>query len=107
MKECRKFRFSRPEIEDEGIQKKLWEASESTVMALEKEGAMRRAVEKKDEENKKAKEEKAKAKEESKKTKEESVKARLVELETEADGKTKEKDGAKASRKERKAAKGN
>jgi NAD(P)-dependent dehydrogenase (short-subunit alcohol dehydrogenase family) len=107
LKECRKFRFSRPEIEDEVIQKKLWEVSESTVQALEKEGAMRRAFEKKEEENKKAKEEKAKAKEESKKTKEESVKARLVELETEADGKTKEKDSAKASRKERKAAKGN
>lgn len=75
LKECRKFKFMRPEIEDEAIQKKLWEVSESTVQALEKEGAMRRAIEKKAEESAKAKEESAKKK-------------------AEANGKTKEKSAA-------------
>lgn len=47
LKECRKYKFNRPEIEDEQVQKKLWEVSESTIQALEKEGAKKRASEKK------------------------------------------------------------
>ncbi|KAF2691306.1 NAD(P)-binding protein [Lentithecium fluviatile CBS 122367] len=47
LKECRKIDFLRPEVEDEGVQKKLWEVSEQTIQKLEKEGAKRRAAEKK------------------------------------------------------------
>ncbi|KAF2264594.1 oxidoreductase-like protein [Lojkania enalia] len=49
LKECREIRFMRPEVEDEQVQKKLWEVSDSTVQALEKEGALRRAKERKSE----------------------------------------------------------
>jgi NAD(P)-dependent dehydrogenase (short-subunit alcohol dehydrogenase family) len=52
LKECREYKFFKPEIEDEQVQKKLWEMSEATVKALEKEGALRRAKEKKAEEKK-------------------------------------------------------
>ncbi|KAF2272609.1 oxidoreductase-like protein [Westerdykella ornata] len=55
LKECREIKFQRPEIEDEAVQKKLWEMSETTVQALEKEGALRRAKEKKAEESKQQK----------------------------------------------------
>jgi NAD(P)-dependent dehydrogenase (short-subunit alcohol dehydrogenase family) len=58
LKECRETTYMKPEIEDEEIQKKLWETSEATVQSLEKEGAMRRAQEKKAEENGKPKEKK-------------------------------------------------
>lgn len=61
LKECREMKFMKPEIEDEQVQKKLWEVSESTIQALEKEGAMRRAKEKKAEENGKPKEKSATA----------------------------------------------
>jgi NAD(P)-dependent dehydrogenase (short-subunit alcohol dehydrogenase family) len=54
LKECQQMRFVKSEIEDVGIQKKLWEISENTVQALEKEGALRRATEKKAESNGKA-----------------------------------------------------
>ncbi|KAF2189606.1 oxidoreductase-like protein [Zopfia rhizophila CBS 207.26] len=47
LKECREIKFMRSEVEDEQIQKKLWELSDSTIQALEKEGALRRAKEKK------------------------------------------------------------
>lgn len=50
LKECREFKFLRSEIEDENVQKRLWEVSDVTVQALEKEGALRRAKEKKTEE---------------------------------------------------------
>ncbi|KAF2731161.1 NAD(P)-binding protein [Polyplosphaeria fusca] len=49
LKECREINFMRPEIEDEDLQKKLWGVSESTVQALEKEGALKRAKDKKTE----------------------------------------------------------
>jgi NAD(P)-dependent dehydrogenase (short-subunit alcohol dehydrogenase family) len=49
LKECRKIGFLRPEVEDEVVQKKLWEVSEQTIQKLEKEGAKRRAAEKKTE----------------------------------------------------------
>ncbi len=48
IKECREVRFARGEIEDENVQKGLWEASEKTVEALEKQGAAKRAREKKE-----------------------------------------------------------
>jgi NAD(P)-dependent dehydrogenase (short-subunit alcohol dehydrogenase family) len=50
LKECREVRFLKPEIEDEEVQKKLWELSENTIQTLEKEAAMRRAKEKKEKE---------------------------------------------------------
>lgn len=50
LKECRQVRWSRSEIDDEDLQKKLWESSEKTVEILEKQSAQRRAVEKKEKE---------------------------------------------------------
>jgi NAD(P)-dependent dehydrogenase (short-subunit alcohol dehydrogenase family) len=55
LKECKETKFLRGEILDEGLQKKLWEMSDSTVQALEKDGAVRRAREKKEKEAKEAK----------------------------------------------------
>jgi hypothetical protein len=55
LKECQETKFMKPEIEDEQVQKKLWELSESTVQALEKEGALRRAKEKKADDKKEGK----------------------------------------------------
>lgn len=50
LKECRKQNWSptKYEIADEDIQKKLWEGSQKTIEILEKEGAKRRAAEKKE-----------------------------------------------------------
>lgn len=50
LKECRRYSWTRKEIEDEVVQKKLWENSEKTVEVLEKESAKRRALEKKEKE---------------------------------------------------------
>ncbi|KAF2995849.1 hypothetical protein E8E13_003105 [Curvularia kusanoi] len=50
LKECRKVGWTRAEINDEDLQKKLWSSSEKTIELLEKEGAKRRAVEKKESE---------------------------------------------------------
>ncbi|CBX92702.1 hypothetical protein IAQ61_005926 [Plenodomus lingam] len=50
LKECRQVKWSRPEIDDEDLQKKLWESSEKTIELLEKESAKRRAMEKKEKE---------------------------------------------------------
>lgn len=47
LKECRQLGLLKDEIRDEGLQKKLWDLSEETVKALEKESAKRRAAEKK------------------------------------------------------------
>ena len=47
LKECRRFTWTRKEIDDEVLQKKLWESSSKTIEVLEKESAKRRAVEKK------------------------------------------------------------
>jgi NAD(P)-dependent dehydrogenase (short-subunit alcohol dehydrogenase family) len=47
LKECRKYGIMRGEVEDEVVQKKLWEVSEQTIEKLEKESAKRRAAEKK------------------------------------------------------------
>jgi len=63
LKECRKVGWSRPEINDEDLQKKLWSSSEKTIELLEKEGAKRRAIEKKQNEKAEKKEAKTTAKE--------------------------------------------
>jgi NAD(P)-dependent dehydrogenase (short-subunit alcohol dehydrogenase family) len=55
LKECRRVKWTRKEIEDEVLQKKLWESSSKTIEILEKEGAKRRAVEKKEKERAEAK----------------------------------------------------
>ena len=48
LKECREIKLMRLEIEDEVVQKKLWEVSDNAIQTLENEGAMRRAKEKKE-----------------------------------------------------------
>jgi len=48
VKECREVKVLRDGIHNEDVQKALWEETEKTVQVLEKEGAMRRAKEKKD-----------------------------------------------------------
>ncbi|KAI4687843.1 uncharacterized protein J4E88_003436 [Alternaria novae-zelandiae] len=50
LKECRRKIWSRKEIDDELLQKKLWESSEKTIEILEKESAKKRAAEKKQKE---------------------------------------------------------
>lgn len=50
LKECRRVNWTKKEIEDETVQKKLWQSSEKTIEILEKESAKRRAVEKKEKE---------------------------------------------------------
>ena len=61
LKECRRKIWTRKEIDDELLQKKLWESSEKTIEILEKEGAKRRAVEKKQKEKAEGKTTPAKA----------------------------------------------
>ncbi|KAI9800305.1 MAG: hypothetical protein M1833_003419 [Piccolia ochrophora] len=46
VKECRLVDCSRRDVEDESLQKDLWKVSEELVQALEKEGAMKRNLEK-------------------------------------------------------------
>jgi NAD(P)-dependent dehydrogenase (short-subunit alcohol dehydrogenase family) len=55
LKECRRVNWTRKEIEDEALQKKLWESSSKTIEVLEKESAKRRAMEKKEKEKAEAK----------------------------------------------------
>jgi len=50
LKECRRKIWTRKEIDDELLQKKLWESSEKTIEILEKESAKKRAAEKKQKE---------------------------------------------------------
>ena len=57
LKECKEVEYSRPEVKDEVVQKKLWEFSEKQIEALEKESAVKRALAKKE----KQEEEKAEA----------------------------------------------
>ena len=52
LKECREVDFLRTEIRDDEVAKKLWTFSEKQVEALEKEGAVKRALAKKEEEEK-------------------------------------------------------
>lgn len=64
LKECRKVGWSRNEIiADEELQQKLWNSSEKTIELLEKEGAKRRAIEKKESEKQEKNEAKTTAKE--------------------------------------------
>ena len=48
IKECREFQPLRPEVRDEEVAKKLWEFSEKQIEQLEKEGALKRALAKKE-----------------------------------------------------------
>ncbi|KAH7414190.1 hypothetical protein DE146DRAFT_627255 [Phaeosphaeria sp. MPI-PUGE-AT-0046c] len=50
LKECMRVPYTRKEIDDETLQKQLWESSSKTIEVLEKESAKRRALEKKDKE---------------------------------------------------------
>ncbi|KAI9686212.1 MAG: hypothetical protein M1822_003867 [Bathelium mastoideum] len=50
VRECREAEYARKEVQDEVIQRELWELSERTVERAEKEGAVRRAREKKENE---------------------------------------------------------
>ena len=50
LKECREAPCRRPEINDEKVQEKLWEFSEKQILAIEKEGAVKRALAKKEKE---------------------------------------------------------
>ena len=59
LKACREVDFLRPEIRDEEVARKLWNFSEKQIEALEKEGAVKRALAKKEEENKQENEKKA------------------------------------------------
>ena len=51
LKECRDVEYLRSEIKDVGAAEKLWSFSEKQILALEKEGAIRRAIVKKEEVN--------------------------------------------------------
>ena len=51
LRECREVGYLREEIKDEAVQKKLWAFSEKQIEALEKEGAVNRALAKKQNEN--------------------------------------------------------
>ena len=50
IKECREIEPFRPDVKNEEISKKLWEFSEKQIEQLEKEGAVKRALAKKEEE---------------------------------------------------------
>lgn len=52
LKECREVECVRKEVMDEDVQERLWELSEKAVEVLEKEGAVKRAGEKKEREEK-------------------------------------------------------
>ncbi|KAL8790982.1 MAG: hypothetical protein Q9195_006127 [Heterodermia aff. obscurata] len=62
LKECRDVDFLRPEIRDEEVAKKLWNFGEKQIEALEKEGAVKRALAKKEDEKKQEDEKKKAAK---------------------------------------------
>jgi len=48
LKECMEYKVVKDEVYDEAKQKKLWEMTEQAIEVLEKDGAMKRAQEKKD-----------------------------------------------------------
>lgn len=83
LKECREVKVLRDEVGDEGVQKGLWEMSEKTIVALEKEGALRRAREKKEKEAKEAKEKREK---EAKEKKDEKAKSTATAKAAEVNG---------------------
>jgi hypothetical protein len=51
LKECMDYKIVRSEVNDEAAQKNLWELSEKAIEALEKEGAVKRALLKKERED--------------------------------------------------------
>jgi NAD(P)-dependent dehydrogenase (short-subunit alcohol dehydrogenase family) len=53
IKECREYQFLRSDVVNEDIAKQLWEFSEKQIERLEKQGAVKRALEKKEAEQKK------------------------------------------------------
>lgn len=55
LRECKEVEYLRKEIKDEGAQKKLWAFSEKQIEALEKDGAVKRALAKENGELEKAK----------------------------------------------------
>ena len=59
LKECREVDYLRKEVKDDEVAKKLWGFSEKQVEALEKDGAVKRALAKKDEEKKQKEQEKS------------------------------------------------
>jgi NAD(P)-dependent dehydrogenase (short-subunit alcohol dehydrogenase family) len=50
IKECLEMQFARSDIQDEAVAKKLWEGSEKLIERVEREEAVRRALEKKEKE---------------------------------------------------------
>ena len=48
LKECRDVEYLRSEVKDEGAAEKLWSFSEKQILTLEKEGAIRRSIVKKE-----------------------------------------------------------
>ena len=52
IKECREYQSLRPDVENEDLAKTLWEFSEKQIEQLEKQGAVNRALAKKEEEQK-------------------------------------------------------
>ncbi|KAL9116769.1 MAG: hypothetical protein Q9187_006700 [Circinaria calcarea] len=55
LKECKEIDFLRKEVRDEEVAKKLWGFSEKQIEALEKEGAVKRALAKKEKEEREKK----------------------------------------------------
>ena len=51
LRECREVKYARDEIKDESAQKSLWAFSEKQIEALEKDGAVKRALAKKEKDN--------------------------------------------------------
>jgi len=50
IKECQEIGFERSDVKDEAVAKKLWEGSEKLIERVEREEAVRRALEKKEKE---------------------------------------------------------
>ncbi|KIW21183.1 hypothetical protein PV08_01763 [Exophiala spinifera] len=61
IKECRELEPFRPDVKKEDVAKKLWEFSEKQIEQLEKEGAVKRALAKKEAEQQQKKDSKASA----------------------------------------------
>ncbi|KAL9639564.1 MAG: hypothetical protein Q9164_000841 [Protoblastenia rupestris] len=47
LRECKEVEYRKPEVKEEAVQKRLWDFSEKQIQALEKEGAVKRAMTKK------------------------------------------------------------
>lgn len=64
IKECREYEPLRPEVQNEEVAKRLWEFSEKQIEQLEKEGAVKRALAKKEAEKKEKQKDKKQEKDE-------------------------------------------